>query len=126
MKKTGMMLGLCIAMGLSTASFAGAKDSHSVYVNVGARIFVGIMGAARNSPDSQQTLYCYVYSSGFAHCLATDASGISASCVTGDAELLSVIRSLHSDSYLEVSYDSSGACTNIVVGNASIFEPKQP
>ncbi|CAM3560131.1 hypothetical protein G4177_05900 [Corallococcus sp. ZKHCc1 1396] len=127
MKKTRMMLGLCVAMGLSTASFAGTKVSSPVVVNTVARTFSGSLGSARNSADTQQLLICYTLTSGTtAVCQARDASGVSVSCTTTNAALLAQVRSLNSDSYLQATYDVSGNCTDIVVGTGSSFEPKVP
>ena len=126
MKKTGMMWGLCVAMGLSTASFAGAKDSYPVYVDTVTRFFSGSMGSARNSTGFQQNLYCYSSTSGYGVCQARDAAGTPASCVTSDANMIAAIRSVNTDSYVSVSYDSSGNCTSILVGTGSHHEPKQP
>ncbi|WP_375756288.1 hypothetical protein [Corallococcus exercitus] len=126
MKKSGMMLGLCVAMGLSTASFAGSKGGMSVYVDTVNRHFNGSMGTARNSADSNQNLYCYISSSGYGVCMATDAAGTNASCFTNNAGMVSVINSLNSDSYVQISYDSAGTCTSILVGTGSHHDPKQP
>ncbi|MBN8229481.1 hypothetical protein JYK02_18380 [Corallococcus macrosporus] len=126
MKKMGMMFGLCLAMGLSTASFAGSKGGFPVTVDTVGRFFSGSMGTARNSTDSNQNLYCYTNSSGYGVCFATDSIGTNASCYTTNANLVSVIRSLNSDSYLQVAYDNTGACTSIMVGTGSHHDPKQP
>ncbi|MBN9688491.1 MULTISPECIES: hypothetical protein [unclassified Corallococcus] len=125
MKKTGMMLGLCVAMGLSTASFAGEKFSYPVAVDTTNQTFSGSMGTARNSTDTLQILSCF-YSTSFVSCFAQDDSGVSASCLSTDAELVATVRALGSDSYLQVNYDNAGTCTSIIVGAGSYFEPKQP
>ncbi|RYZ44072.1 MAG: hypothetical protein EOO71_00955 [Myxococcaceae bacterium] len=126
MKKTGMMWGLCVAMGLCTASFAGERFSSSVFVNTTTRAFSGNLGTARNSSDGLQNLSCYTVSTGAGGCSATDSSGVSASCVTSDAEALATIRALNEDSNLQVSYDSMGVCTFIWVFTGSKYETKGP
>ncbi|RKG83187.1 hypothetical protein D7W79_00665 [Corallococcus exercitus] len=113
-------------MGLSTASFAGAKSSQPIYVDNVNRAFSGSMGSVRNSSDTTQSLYCSSSSAGYGSCIATNASGVSVSCLTTNANLLAVIRSVNSDSYVQVTYDSTGNCTSILVGTGSNHEPKQP
>ncbi|RKG65959.1 hypothetical protein D7V80_21625 [Corallococcus sp. CA054B] len=126
MKKTGMMWGLCVAMGLSAISFAGERFSASVYVNTTTRAFSGNLGTARNGLDSVSYLWCASNSAGVGRCYAKDASGTTASCATIDADMLATIRSLNSDSNLQVSYDSLGECTFIHVATGSHFETKGP
>jgi hypothetical protein len=126
MKKTGTMVGLCLAMGLSTASFAGAKDTFAVYIDTASRFAIGSMGSARNSTDTHQNMYCYTNTSGYGYCMATDASGTSVGCSTSNANMLATIRSLNSDSYLQFFYDGGGYCTSILVGTGSHYEAKVP
>ncbi|MHA7627853.1 hypothetical protein [Corallococcus sp. M7] len=126
MKKTGMMWGLCVAMGLSAVSFAGIKGSNQVSVDPVGRAFNGTMGAVRNSPDNRQSLYCLTYSSGVGVCVATDAAGVTVSCSTSDPAQIAAIRSLNSDGFLTVTYNASGVCTTIVAGVGSAYDPKQP
>ncbi|NOK17577.1 hypothetical protein [Corallococcus carmarthensis] len=126
MKKTGMMWGLCVAMGLSAISFAGERFSSSVFVNTTTRAFSGNLGTARNSSDGVQYLWCSTVSTGAGFCYAKDASGVAASCSTSDAEMVATIRALNSDSNLQVSYDSTGTCTFIWVSTGSHFETKGP
>ncbi|RKG80974.1 hypothetical protein D7V88_26835 [Corallococcus terminator] len=83
------------------------------------------MGTARNSADTQQLLVCYTVSAGTtAVCQARNAAGVAVSCTTTNATLVAQVRSLNSDSFLQAAYDSSGNCTDIVVGTGSTFEPK--
>lgn len=126
MKKMGMMWGLCIAMGLSTLSIAGEKFSASVFVNTTTRAFSGNLGTARNSSDGLQHLWCSSVSTGVGYCYAKDASGVTASCATIDAGMIATIRSLNSDSNLQVTYDSAGYCTLIWISTGSHFETKGP
>ncbi|RKH68822.1 hypothetical protein D7X96_16530 [Corallococcus interemptor] len=126
MKKTGMMWGLCITMGLSTASFAGAKDSSPVYVDPVNGVAIANMGAARNSPDTNMNLYCHTNSYDYGYCSATDASGTTVSCMTNNASMLAVIRSMSSDAAVLFYFDSTGTCTDIMVGTGSHHEPKAP
>lgn len=126
MKKTGMMLGLCIAMGLSATSFAGAKDSFPVFVDPVNGVATGNMGSARNSPDTNMNMYCYTNSYDYGYCTATDASGATVSCLTTNASMVAVIRSMNSDSAVLFYFDSTGTCTDILVGTGSHHEPKTP
>ncbi|WP_338275139.1 hypothetical protein [Corallococcus caeni] len=126
MKKTGMMWGLCVAMGLSTIGFAGERFSSSVFINTTTRAFSGNLGTARNGSDFVSYLWCASTGSGVGWCHAKDASGVTASCVTTDAGMLETIRSLNSDSNLQVLYDNTGLCTYIYVATGSHFETKGP
>ncbi|RYZ44556.1 MAG: hypothetical protein EOO72_05915 [Myxococcaceae bacterium] len=64
--------------------------------------------------------------SGVGWCHAKEASGTTASCATIDAGMLATIRSLNSDSNLQVMYDSLGECTFIDVATGSHCETKGP
>ncbi|RKG86179.1 hypothetical protein D7W82_17440 [Corallococcus sp. CA049B] len=121
-----MMWGLCIAMGLSAISFAGERFSSSVSLDATARRFSGNLGTARNGSDSLSYLWCASTGSGVGWCHARDAAGVTLSCATTDAGMLATIRSLNSDSRLEVLYDSAGMCTFIFVATGSHFETKGP
>ncbi|AFE03663.1 hypothetical protein COCOR_00714 [Corallococcus coralloides DSM 2259] len=126
MKKTGMMWGLCVAMGLSAISFAGERFSSSVSLDATARRFSGNLGTARNGSDSLSYMWCASTGSGVGWCHARDAAGVTLSCATTDAGMLATIRSLNSDSRIEVLYDSAGMCTFIYVATGSHFETKGP
>jgi hypothetical protein len=111
------------------AATAGYKTSYAVYVYSDGHSAYGNLGRARNiTTDNNQYIGCHFraltgYS--YATCFARDASGTAyASCYTEDPELKLAARSLTSDGYVQFNGDSNGNCTQIIIYNASYYEPK--
>jgi hypothetical protein len=47
------------------------------------------------------------------------------SCVTADATIYNIYRTMRSDSYIEFHVDGSGNCTYLMVKTYSAYEPKR-
>jgi hypothetical protein len=122
------LIAVAFLLSAITAATAGYKSAYNVSVDTTYRHAYGSLGKARNSADSVQYIGCssvshvgYVY----ATCWARDAAGTYGSCLTEDADLIQATRSLPSDGYLSINWDASSNCTQIIVYNASYYEPKQ-
>ena len=91
----------------------------------GSGYAAGVLSIVRSSSDNYQRISCYSYPTS-GGCLAfnyvNNSNGVG--CTTQDPAMLAVIRSLNGDSYLYFSADSTGACTNLYVQNASEYQPK--
>ncbi|MBN8468657.1 hypothetical protein JYJ95_19265 [Corallococcus exiguus] len=126
-KKTAIALGLAMLAG-STTAWAGKQSTvYTVVINPTANVIAGSFGNVRNSPDTVQSLdvgfqvgngfyYAYIY--------ATDVNGTTASCTTHNRDMIEVIKSASSDSFIMAYHDGAGTCTNIEMRNASYLEPK--
>jgi hypothetical protein len=119
--------GMCMA----TAAYAGMRTTNdTVYIDLTNRMAAGGLGAARNSADTRQYMDCFTFSKlasfDYGYCYATNAANVYASCVTSDAKLVSAIRSVNGDSSVEFHWDASGACTYLLIRNASYLAPKNP
>jgi len=120
---------MAVALFVNTA-IAGVKFSGNVYIDAVSRYAYGSLGTARNSADGYSWVTCGVQSgttgSMYASCYAVNASGVSASCGTTNANLVAVVATLEGDSSISFQWDSSGLCTYISVGQSSAAEPKKP
>jgi hypothetical protein len=116
---------LFAAIGGGTA-LAGKKYGNPVIINPTTRTVQGGIGAARNSPDTNQHLGCVVQASNvlWMVCYATDAAGKYASCVSTDPKFVSAAQSVNGDSHLNYMFDSTGKCIQLSVYNESTMEPK--
>jgi hypothetical protein len=128
MKKSWLGAGiLAVGVGLliSQGALAGQKTTANVIITAGANEFSGSLGAARNSADTMQRIYCASdHISGI--CNARNAAGAVATCTTSDPDILAVIRGINGDSFLFVKHNGAGTCTNVWVNNASYYMPKNP
>lgn len=136
-KSKGLMMGMA-ALATAGASLwatsdarAGAKYNTVVSVwspSSTKRAAQGALGAARNSSDANQAIGCQVYSiDGGAvrgSCYAYDASNQCAGCSTSDPDLLEVIKSMWTSSFIQFYAASDGTCETIRTYNDS-FEPPQ-
>ena len=121
--------GLCLA--LANVASAGLKQTQPVSVDLVNRVASGALGAARNSPDNRQVIGCGVEYDAVnrknnVNCSATDAAGKTGQCATQQAELIQIALGINGDSVVQFFWDAKGSCTNIVVINSSMQDPKQP
>ena len=134
--RDGFFIAAALAAGLFGGvgdAAAGAKGANNVYVNVTSRLAQGDLGQARNTTDSVQYIGCYTQtyrnSSGVfeqVNCQARDTAGASYYCYATDPELVRAARSITGDSFLYFVGDTAGKCTTILVGQSSMYQPKQP
>lgn len=76
---------------------------------------------------SRRLIGCYTSSfSGIADgtCQATNSAGTSAFCFPSDPNMVAVMQSASTDSYIFFQYDASSNCLQVDVDNFSYFEPK--
>jgi hypothetical protein len=117
-----LSFGLLAALALSSPAHAGYKFSSEV--NIWSSGFQGSLGSARNSPDGVQFIGCFASSATTGACFARNAAGTSKFCSFNTAELAAQAHSMNGDAWLNVVFDTSGACTSIRVDHNSTYEPK--
>jgi len=86
----------------------------------------GVISTVRNSSNAFEYINCTIRSSGSATCIAFDAARRSRACNSTDAEMIRVIGTMRSDSYVSFTANSEGICTAVSVTTGSREEPKQP
>jgi hypothetical protein len=121
-------VGLAAAACLATSvALGGATNTPVVYVwpdASGGGTIYGSVAGARYSLDSTESIECAtegVAGSATASCWALTSTRQYASCATSDPSLIEIIGRVNSTSLIEVSYDSSGNCTFVLVENGSPF-----
>jgi hypothetical protein len=123
------MLALC-----SSVALAGLVKSVPVSVTVnpdGSGQANGSMATARASANDVEYIGCGVrrFDNGAggagAHgfCQASDAAGVTGSCVTVNAELLDAIENVADYSFVTFSWNSEGECGLIGVSTQSFYIP---
>ncbi len=131
------LLALCAFTGFSASALAGQKLRSDVMVTTdGISINAhGAIGTARNSLDANQRIGCVLKantasSTLSASCDATSAAGTQAFCITSSPQLIEVIKSIGTDSYISFSYlpsaSSNPTCSQINISDSSVYEPKKP
>jgi hypothetical protein len=120
--------GLCIGGTLLGRAHAGYMYLKYVWVNQTSMTASGSIGDAYNATDTVQHIGCRTLSwSGYspqAMCYGSDAAGNSFSCSTSNTSLVQAAASIKGDSYISVSWNSSGQCTYLQVDNTSAWSPK--
>jgi hypothetical protein len=122
---------VAFALGAADRASAGRKDLWTVTVDHGARRAYGSLGSARNSADSVQSIGCSTFYDPVnkvnqATCVAADAKGNWARCMTQDPTIVAVTFAFTESSHVAFSWDERDECVHIFVGNASNHEPKLP
>lgn len=110
---------------------AGRKYPWAVIIDAGAHRAHGSIGSARNSADSVQAIGCNTFYDptnrvNQATCIAIDAKGNYATCMTQDPTIVAVTFAITADSQIAFSWDEREECVHIGVSNSSFFEPKLP
>ena len=119
----------------SQAALAGQKIRSDVMVTTdGTSINAqGSIGTARNSLDGNQRIGCVLKANTTSStlsgsCDATSAAGAQVFCITNSPQLIEVIKSIGSDSYISFSYvpsaSSNPTCSQINISKSSVYEPK--
>lgn len=127
-----LFFGCALALMVTSVAYAGQKlvDPVSVHRNSDySGSMSGSFGATRNSADTTSFLSCKTThsttASAFMTCSATTASGVSGYCHSSSAQLVTAIESVPNDAYILVTWDTTAACTSIVVYHDSRDQPKQ-
>ncbi|MBZ0234990.1 MAG: hypothetical protein K8M05_21865 [Deltaproteobacteria bacterium] len=122
---------IAFAIAGATRATAGRKDLWTVTIDAGAQRAYGSLGSARNSADPRQSIGCSTFYDptnrvNQATCIAVDAKGNFARCMTQDPTIVAVTFAFTSDSQIAFSWDDHEECRHIAVSNLSNHEPKLP
>ena len=118
-------LGLLGAAALPMAVHAGYVGNQVVqHFNIGGNKFTtGIVRTARYSADTKQHIGCSTYKTAGGvmggSCVGADSNSLYNSCYTTDPQMIYVMQSIGSTSYITFDYDANGACTTVSVNNTS-------
>ena len=128
---------LCGAIGTARAGLR--STGFTVNISALGRLAYGQLGDIRSSGDIVEFLQCQVDSVAPGEpsivknaipgvtsvtCSGHDGGSQQFTCTSTSPALITAALSIHSDSYLFVSYDGSGNCTEIMVQNGSQYSPK--
>jgi hypothetical protein len=104
----------CSLVAAGTGSvLAGAKSIAPLTVNAASRFANAGLGETHNTANPTEYIECGTNgTTGF--CTIRDSSSNVYSCMTTDASLLSVIRSMSDESYISVRWDAAGVCTYVL------------
>jgi hypothetical protein len=124
-----LVIAVAVVTTLTSAALAGRQLSRPVVVDLAARKAYGSLGSTRNSPDSLSMIGCSVHYDAVnrrnnLNCAAMDAQKNAMGCASQQAELIQIALGINGDSYLEISWEGT-TCTNLLVSNSSLDEPKQ-
>jgi hypothetical protein len=122
-----------IAFALAATLVPGVADagmSFHLEVSIGDDFAAGTLAAVRASDDGIQHIGCHVVASSiptngddYVACVAFDAAGAQAMCVTFAPNLVATARAIDSESYLRFSWNKEGMCTGLVVFTGSWSKP---
>jgi hypothetical protein len=121
--------GVLLAGGLAFAGLQDVDSQDTVTVNMTARTAVGVMSAARLSPDGTQYIGCYVLvptatSAAEVHCAAQDSAGKNVGCISRTAAFIQAVAAMNSDSEIWFTADAKGDCTQLGIDTESDYSPK--
>ncbi len=131
---TGLLLGA-----IGTARAGLRSSGFTVGINQTGRVGYGQLGDIRSAGDNVEYLQCQVDSvaAGQSSIVKTQTPGVTSvtcsghvgiaqqfTCTSPSPALVTAALSIHGDSYLFVSWDTSGNCTEIMVQNGSQYSPK--
>ena len=97
----------------------------------------GTLGAVRNSANTVERLSCTVTRTettggnglplqvSQVSCVARDANGVVASCVSTQEKFAAALNGVSNDSLIEFRYNAAGACTTINVYESASLERKR-
>lgn len=128
-KASVVALGLAALTG-STAAWAGDTMTHEVFIDTAHQVISGNFGAVRNSTDTLQYLDIGIQAASstgeWGFIFARDKNGQYFMCNFTDPTMVSAVKALTADSYIQASYNSSGVCTLLEVRTSSRHETKKP
>jgi hypothetical protein len=92
------------------AVLAGSQSISPLSVNAANRYASAGLAETHNTTNTTEYIECGTNgTTGF--CTIRDSSANMYSCMTTDASLLSVIRSMSDESYISLRWDAAGVCT---------------
>jgi hypothetical protein len=137
--KAILSISLCVLACMSAPAFAGQKLKSDVIVTRDATggSARGSIGTARNSLDGNQRIGCQVQATAGSTALtgvcdaASAAGGDLVFCTTTSPQLIDLIKSIGTDSYVAFSFGPAASgqnptCTSLNVYNTSLYEAKKP
>ena len=128
MKHIGLAIGVAATVaasliGVANAGYKWTFGTVAVKNTDGSGYGYAAQGTARANANTSERVYCSFYT-GSVTCGITNASNVSVACSTSDAAMMTVLRSFGTDSYLYISFDSTGKCTYVNVFTDSGLQPK--
>jgi hypothetical protein len=135
----GAVIAACAAL-VAGAALAGSRYSQpSVSItnnSDGSGYAMGTLGGVRNSANTRERLACTVTRteitsagvprrSTVVSCVARDANGVSASCVSTLEKHAVALNGVSNDSLIEFHYDAAGTCTTLWVYESGSLERKR-
>jgi hypothetical protein len=133
MKNVSKILVVGLSLCISATAWAGLRlNAPNVYIQKnsdGSGNAEGSLSVAYNSPDTSQSIGCMAHllptGSYSTNCSATDATGVTAQCVSSSADFARMATSMNSDSVVRFIWNSSGTCVELDIKQSSAFPPKK-
>ncbi len=117
-----------VSLAAGATAFAGTKLSGHVQIHTGQRWAQGGMGWARATSDNVAQIGCQVQVVDLGYpsmnCVARDVAGNSIICSSDDPNLMSIMGSINSDSYIHFEWDENKTCTTLYIATNSVYQPK--
>ncbi len=112
------------AVAVASGAYAGFTDPRAVTITT--TYMAGGVSAARSAPNSTEYIRCYVNGSTGdpqVGCTARDAAGNFKNCTTYRPAVAHAATAINSTSYLNVYFNASNECTQLIVYNGSQYLP---
>jgi hypothetical protein len=120
-----------VILGLHAETRAGELEpvlpGNNVHINLVIRQAFGVLSHARNSPNSDERIFCSsnINAGGqVGVCTFRMSSTQWAGCVTDNPAMISAIESLGGDDQIFVSWGKDGLCSELSVAHDSGYSPK--
>jgi len=136
MLKRALLAAVVATALFQSPAHAGLKDIYPLGVawhSDGTITFWGSLGSVRNSSNPVEELGCNtVHQPGgftLGYCYAVHHSGqgtFEVSCTTYDPNMVAAFRSVGTDTFVHLTVDREGRCSNILIQNQSLLPPKAP
>jgi hypothetical protein len=124
MKLSNIAIGLALVL---TPAVAYAGYTHAYPPTISGSSAYGSVVSARGTADANAMVSCsthnYPAGGAWGTCNVTTSTGVSASCFTSDPAVLTAMRSLDNQSYLQITWDGTGQCTEVFVATGSLYKP---
>jgi hypothetical protein len=131
MLKRMMGLGVALAvLGGGSTAWAGYKDPFTVSIDSTNRVFMASMGGTRNTSDSFSFVEVVFQGDSVigerAFVAARNSTGQMGFCIATSPSILSALKGITDDAYLEVHWDANLNCTSVDVRANSYMDLKAP
>jgi hypothetical protein len=115
-----------VVLGSGGLAAAGARQTSEVTFSSNYLSVSGTISDAYNSADHVQYIACSADSGGTATCTARNRLGIMKYCSTFNANLVAAAASIRQNTFVVISWDLKGNCTDIDVTHSSYYLGKNP